>query len=895
MAASVNVSASAPAAAALAQGRLCAELAIAADEAGERDKETIALYTAAVEHYMAALKLDADDSARVQHRARLTMLLERAEALKQPTGCAAAPGTAQPLGAAPAAAPSATPSAALTVGPTPMPPPTPPSVAAAAPKGASSAGLSSEEKEVLARSSKISGALFYPWLGDGQRERFHYDTPWEDPDGLLPLSAKQRQHFGRWARPSQFVRGEPRMIYLVSSLSITQTIITDCSFVSSLVIAAAYERRHGKQLITKTIWPQDSKGVPIYNPAGKYLVKLHVNGIARKVLVDDRLPLSKDGQLMTSHTTHGQELWVSLIEKAYMKLNGGYDFPGSNSGIDMFALTGWIPEQFRTDDKDFDRQRLWERMRSASRYGDCLLTVATGELAELGGQEEEKIGLVRTHAYAVLQVREACGERLVQLKNPWAKVRWKGAYSVHDTQRWTRELRQALDYDQTSAMQHDNGVFWIDYTSLLRFFQGVYLNWNPALFAHTTTHHGQWPKRHPGDAADDTANLGRNPQYALSVTVPVGSKPAAVWLLLTRHTRYKDQGKDDFLAVHVFRGERGGYRVYYLEESWKMGIYSNRPHCLVQFDLPPGTHKLTLALAQYKPVAHQVDYTLKVFSMTHFNLRPLPYAMRHTERHAGKWKGLTAGGCANFDSVVDNPRYSLVLDSPADVQLELTSPAQYSVGLELHPLDAKLAAKPLASSGSYRKGFCLLEARAVPAGRYALAASTFEAGQEGSFSLLISASVSVGCRPLAPEGHGLERHTLRGEWLVGSTAAGCPNHGRFHDNPHYLLKLSRRSDVLFRLRLADLATAGGRRAALGVDVWKRTAPLGADESRGRTPPMLSSNGGIYSYPPGGALLPRSTLDAGTYVLVPSTFDPLAVAFELIIYAEGGALQLEKLR
>ena len=91
--------------------------------------------------------------------------------------------------------------------------------------------------------------------------------------------------------------------------------------------------------------------------------------------------------------------------------------------------------------------------------------------------------------------------------------------------------------------------------------------------------------------------------------------------------------------VHLFKA-RGGHRVYYLETCWMQatprttsrdlarsrapltatspparpisrdlawqGVYSNTPHCLVKFELEAGTHHLTLALAQYQPVDHQV-------------------------------------------------------------------------------------------------------------------------------------------------------------------------------------------------------------------------------------------------------------------------------------------------
>lgn len=82
------------------------------------------------------------------------------------------------------------------------------------------------------------------------------------------------------------------------------------------------------------------------SPNGKYILRLHFNGCPRIVIIDDRLPVSRTSRVL--HVTDRNNpslLWPALVEKAYLKVRGGYDFPGSNSGTDLWVLTGWIPEQ----------------------------------------------------------------------------------------------------------------------------------------------------------------------------------------------------------------------------------------------------------------------------------------------------------------------------------------------------------------------------------------------------------------------------------------------------------------------------------------------------------------------------------------------------------------------
>ena len=75
-----------------------------------------------------------------------------------------------------------------------------------------------------------------------------------------------------------------------------------------------------KKSILFNIYPQKD-GVPIYNPKGKYIIKMYLMGKERKIIIDDTIPFSNDDEFIFPGTEIIEEIWPVLFTKALIKLN----------------------------------------------------------------------------------------------------------------------------------------------------------------------------------------------------------------------------------------------------------------------------------------------------------------------------------------------------------------------------------------------------------------------------------------------------------------------------------------------------------------------------------------------------------------------------------------------
>eukprot|EP00971_Amphidinium_carterae_P119297 2363025-Amphidinium_carterae.1 len=205
----------------------------------------------------------------------------------------------------------------------------------------------------------------------------------------------------------------------------------------------------------------------------------------------------------------GCKLWVLLLEKAmakwcggYANLEGGQDvcawriLTGCNDCLALFqdpqnenvwvlhqvdwcygshsANCAFVPVQAVNG---WETLRAWDAaghlMGAATWKGD-----ATGEKGASANEEIRSDGIVKSHAYSILQVIEYTPPsapspepiRLVKLRNPWGDSHeWTGAWSDG-----SKEWAENPDLAKYVGLRvKDDGVFWMSCADFLRTFEQV--------------------------------------------------------------------------------------------------------------------------------------------------------------------------------------------------------------------------------------------------------------------------------------------------------------------------------------------------------------------------------------------------------------------------------------
>jgi len=271
---------------------------------------------------------------------------------------------------------------------------------------------------------------------------------------------------------------------------IKQGALGDCYFLAALSAFAQRQPSLVKQLIST-----NAEAVR----AGHSTCRLSWNGRWARIQVSHEFPCLPakyvDGGKPAFSNCVNDGLWVPLLEKAWAKLHGSYQsIESGNPSLALRAFSGAPTKNLnlrdarrcRNDSKALTPSKLadsdthetgygtlsqdaagdtpeavWKALVAAASHGfPTCATCGDGNEEE---QEDSKTGLIRGHAYTLLDARISRGTPFVRLRNPWGKGRWRGADAVGASPATPRSHSQ----------DDGDGVFWMRYVDFLHEFSNV--------------------------------------------------------------------------------------------------------------------------------------------------------------------------------------------------------------------------------------------------------------------------------------------------------------------------------------------------------------------------------------------------------------------------------------
>eukprot|EP01127_Copromyxa_protea_P012816 TRINITY_DN3368_c0_g1_i1.p1 TRINITY_DN3368_c0_g1~~TRINITY_DN3368_c0_g1_i1.p1 ORF type:complete len:647 (+),score=146.86 TRINITY_DN3368_c0_g1_i1:631-2571(+) len=259
----------------------------------------------------------------------------------------------------------------------------------------------------------------------------------------------------------------------------------------------------------------------------------------------------------------------------------------------------------------------------------------------------------------------------------------------------------------------------------------------------------------------------------------------------------------------------------------------------------------------------------------------------------GEWTSSTAGGCTNFSSFSKNNMYLCRIKNQTKATFHVSNVKASAIsdsisvyvlrapgeGQKLREYNSNL----LVASGQFvssHEGHVTVN---LKPGSYLIVPCTFNPNSLGCYTLRVLSEDTVEPLVLLPE---VSYVVQKGVWK-GSTAGGSFNYPEsWKNNPQYLLKIKKELTITIVLTQA----ADNKEKAFSIG-WSLTA----GSSRLTEPSSVAT----ASYRPSLSIVEEVTLKPGSYVVVPTTFNPgeeSSFEFKITSYTAGfsGQLSLEAL-
>lgn len=276
----------------------------------------------------------------------------------------------------------------------------------------------------------------------------------------------------KWERPGGIFKGDDYTVFTsgIHPNDIEQGGLGDCYLLSALSSIAEVPER-----ITRIICSKD------VNSSGAYCIALCITGIWEEIIIDDLIPVRPYSQKPAFNSSKSNELWVMLVEKAWAKVNGGYNnIVGGLIREVLHDLTGAPAVTFFNCEGTPEEH--WQNLLEGER-NNFIMAAGTDDIQQSGDDsQDKKTGLAGNHAYSLLGAYEIVeeggtkralrphepsnplNERIVKLRNPWGQGEWNGDWSDL-SEKWTDDLKIQLQ-----AFQNDDGVFFIGFDNFRRYY-----------------------------------------------------------------------------------------------------------------------------------------------------------------------------------------------------------------------------------------------------------------------------------------------------------------------------------------------------------------------------------------------------------------------------------------